>query len=94
MKPIDRLPEWAPRRREEQRDQFWIVYVQPPAMFGLPEQSIYLSPDQYQRYKLWRDGSLMIQEALPDLSPEQREILLSGLGDADFHKFAGDADDQ
>jgi len=94
MKPINKLPGFAPRRREEQNtDGTWTVFVQPPAMFDLPEQCVRLSSDQYRRYRLWYDKGAMIQEALPDLSPSQREILMSGLGDEDFHKFAGDADD-
>jgi len=64
--------------------------VRPPAMFDLPEQSIRLTADQYQRYKLWRKGNVLIQEKLPDLSPDQRELLMTGLGDKDFQKFIGD----
>lgn len=30
-------------------------------------------------YSKWRRGELMIQHALPDLTPDQREILLSGI---------------
>jgi len=94
IKPIDRVPDFAPKRREEQHDDgTWTVFVQPPAMFNLPEQCIRLSKDQYHRYKGWREGYLMIQEALPELTPAQREILLSGLADEDFHKFAGDEED-
>jgi len=95
IKPIDRVPDFAPRRREEKNaDGTWTVHVQPPAMFSLPEQSMRLTADQYQRYRQWRDSGVLIQEALPELSNSQREILLSGLGDEDFHKFAGDDDDE
>lgn len=31
------------------------------------------------RYEAWRRGELMIQHALPDLTPDQREVLLSGI---------------
>ena len=31
------------------------------------------------RYEAWRRGELMIQHALPDLTPDQREILMSGI---------------
>jgi len=94
MKPIERVPSFAPTRREEDNgDGSWTVFIRPPAMFDLPEQSLRLTIDQYQRYLLWRKGNILIQEALPDLSPIEREILLTGLSNEDFHKFAGDEND-
>lgn len=66
-----------------------IIKVKPPAMIGdLPEQSVQLTEDQYIRYKQWVSGMLMIHEALPDLSPSQREKLMTGLADEEFHEIA------
>lgn len=44
------------------------------------QAAIILSEDQYLRFKGWVNGSKTIQEAFPDLSADQREILLTGIG--------------
>jgi hypothetical protein len=58
-----------------------------------PEVSVTLTPNQYGRYLLWREGPLLIQEALPELGPTQREMLMTGLSDLDFHRMTRDPDD-
>lgn len=35
------------------------------------------------QYKLWKDG-MLIQNAMPNLSPDEREFLISGLLPGDF----------
>lgn len=60
---------------------FKIVAVKAPVMFN-PEgyvAMVTLSPEQFNRYELWRKGSVMIQDALYDLSSSDREKLMSGL---------------
>lgn len=93
MKPLDLLGFGPTRRTEENIDGTYTVYVKPPKMFNIPEEHIVLTRDQYSRYLRWLDGELMIQEALPDLNVDQREILLSGLNDDNFKKMAGPEDD-
>src|SRR5215471_12864312 len=44
-----------------------------------PSQVV-LTSDQYLRFKAWLNGSKLIQEALPDLSADDREILMTGCG--------------
>lgn len=47
-------------------------------------------------YLAWRDGAL-IQQALPDMSPRQRELLISGTCDDcwnDMCKFLEEDDDE
>jgi len=84
----------APVRRVEEVAGGYVVYVQPPALVGkYPEVSVKLTPDQYARYQEWLMGSLMIQDALPELSPSTREMLMTGLGDEDFHRIARDPDE-
>ena len=86
---------FTPSRRVEQIPGGYTVYVRPPKIVGeYPEVSVSLTKEQYERYLLWRKGPLMIQEALPDLSPSQREMLMTGLADEDFAKMAQDWDEE
>lgn len=41
---------------------------------------VVLTHDQYLRFKAWQTGPKMIQDALPDLSADDREILMTGIG--------------
>ena len=43
------------------------------------EHSVYFNPHQYDAYLLWKNGLVLIQQALPELTPVERECLLSGL---------------
>ena len=43
-------------------------------------------------YELWRQGTL-IQNALPDTSPQEREILLTGTHPACWDEMFGDEED-
>jgi hypothetical protein len=36
---------------------------------------------------------MLIQDALPDLSPSQREVLMTGLDDSAFKNLVGEDDD-
>lgn len=42
---------------------------------------VVLTPEQIERYKEWKSGEEMIQDVLPDLSPETREKLKTGICD-------------
>ena len=89
------IPGFTPTRRVERTPAGgYVVYVKPPDFVGTPEVSVLLTPDQYARYLQWRDGPLMIQDALPDLSISEREMLMSGLGDEDFYRMTKDNDDE
>jgi hypothetical protein len=92
---IKGMEAFAPTRRVEEYAEGVIVYVKPPKLPGkpLPEVSVHLTRDQFKRYAKWQSGVLMIQEALPELSPSEREKLMSGLGDDDFARMAGGEDD-
>lgn len=43
----------------------------------------------YQSYRTWRAGH-MIQDAMPDLTPDQREFILSGMTPAEFDQLVGE----
>jgi hypothetical protein len=84
------IPGFAPRRRVEQEGDIFRVYVKPADFMGLPEVCVELNADQYDRYRQWRNRQMMIQEALPELTNSEREKLMSGLGDEDFHRITND----
>lgn len=76
------IPGFTPIRSSVKHiDGTYTVYVTPPPLSGFPPvpRSLHLSEDQYSRYRQWLDGSLLIQEAFPELSADEREVLLSGL---------------
>ena len=88
------IPGFAPTRRVERTASGnVVVFVKPPAFVGTPEVSVLLTPDQYARYQQWREGRLLIQDALPELSLSEREMLMTGLGDEDFHRITKDDDE-
>lgn len=89
MKPVDQLG-FGPKREVKQLDNDqWEISVTPPKFMGLPTQKLVLNKNQYLGYLAWQNGQL-IQDALPDLTRSQREIILTGLGDDDFNRLAGD----
>jgi hypothetical protein len=55
----------------------YMIKVTPPAFVGGKPQYVMLDEGQYNRYLLWERG-MPIQQALPDLSPSDREVLMSG----------------
>jgi hypothetical protein len=89
-RPVDALG-LGPTRRIEEVGGLVRVTVTPPAFAGLPPRSVDLTPDQYAGYRRWLEGTL-IQDALPDLSPAEREILMTGIGDEDFRRIATEED--
>jgi hypothetical protein len=70
-----------------QADGSVIIYVTPPAFMRCPRVSVHLTREQYAGYLEWRLGHKLIQEALPDLSEDEREKLISGLGPVDFARL-------
>jgi hypothetical protein len=87
------IPGFSPSRRIERTTDGYVIHVRPPATMGdYPEVSVVLTEGQYERYQWWRRG-MLIQEALPDLSDDQREMLMTGLCDAEFHHIARDPEE-
>jgi len=72
---------------DETSGDLWEISVTPPAFMNLPTRKVVLMGRQYKGYLEWLNGG-MIQDCLPDLSPSNREILMTGLGDEDFHEIA------
>lgn len=46
-----------------------------------------------EKMQAWRDGSMYIQDALPDLTAGERELLISGTCDSCFNEMFGTCDD-
>lgn len=79
MSVADLVPGFAPTRTEERAGDGWRITVVPPDVVGGGGRTVYLSEDQYNRYRLWRDGLALVQVALPDLTSCEREALQTGL---------------
>ena len=62
-----------------------IVTVTPPEWSGFKGSSITLTAKQYQRYQEWLNSKdVLIQHKLPELTPAQREILMSGISSEEW----------
>lgn len=55
--------------------------------------SPYVVKVSYSGYKRWKSGAL-IQNALPELTDDQREFLMSGLTPAEWNKMVQDSETQ
>lgn len=83
MQLADRFGFGPKREFEMLPNGNWKVTVTPPSWSGFSASSLELTPDQYRRVGLWNRGAL-IQDALPDLTAAQREILKTGIGPAEW----------
>ena len=86
MKPIDQLGFGLTCNVCEDGEGGYILMITPPKLLGpKPTMHVPLTASQYRRYLEWRDGGALIQNALSDLSPSEREMIMTGLSDDDFH---------
>lgn len=84
----------GPHREEQKLDNGrWRIVVIPPTWTGLQGSSIILNADQHRRYRAWLDGGYLIQQLLPDLSDDEREVLLTGIGSSDWDRVCSDEED-
>lgn len=87
MKPIDQMGFGPTRNVVEDGEGGYILMITPPKLLGTkPTVHVNLTADQYRRYLEWRDTGELIQNALPELSASQREMIITGLSDEDFKK--------
>lgn len=47
-----------------------------------------------EQYVAWKEGHMLIQNAMPDIPKEQRELLLSGICGVCFNRMFRDDDDE
>jgi hypothetical protein len=89
---------WAPQRETKpvmfSFATFWRVTVTPPKHVlyhgkPLPTQGVTLTQTQYENYLRWRRGKGTLQELLPELDDDEREILRSGIGPAEWKGMFG-----
>lgn len=52
-----------------------------------------LSQDQYDRYKVWMNNDALIQDALPELSDDERELLMTGIGPDEWDETFPDTEE-
>jgi len=84
MKPIDILGFGPTRAVRNNEDGTYTIDVTPPAIVSSNTCSVVLTADQFTRYQKWLNEGLLMQDALPELSPAQREALMTGLADDEF----------
>jgi len=79
MKPAEALG-MAPTYTVVPDGDDYIVRVKPWVGLGdIPEGRVRLTERQHAQFLKWRDGQGMIQDMLPDLSADDRELLLTGM---------------
>lgn len=93
MSLADMLLGLAQKREVHESDCGYVVTVTPPEFMALPSQSVCLTPDQYECYKQWRKGLLLIQDAFPELSAVDKEILMSGIGPKEWDEMWSEEED-
>lgn len=82
IKPVNVL-KMGPKRDltyDKGRDVY-VLTVTPPEFLGIPPSSVTLTSDQVTRYHKWRTNGGLIQDELPDLTPAERDIILTGISD-------------
>ena len=93
MSVIDKLGMGPERELIKNEDGNYVLRVTPPAWAGFEpgySSELVLTPDQVNRYYSWKNSHMLIQDAFPDLNPSQREVIISGISDEEFHKLARD----
>ena len=54
--------------------------------------SQYEQDDFENRYLAWREGKVLIQDAFPDISPDAREFIMTGITPAEWESTFGGTD--
>jgi hypothetical protein len=82
--------QFPERQHERLPDGSYRVTVTPPKWSGFGASSLRLEGHQFDRYQHWLHDGGLIQQHLPDLSNEDREVLLSGIGPEEWDREFGD----
>jgi len=81
VRPVDALGLGPTYEIAKKANNYVEVTVTPGSLMGpnpIPGV-ILLSPDQYERFLEWRKGRGLIQDLFPELTQDEREILMTGL---------------
>ena len=92
-KPIDIMNMGPQRTSVRGADEVWTVTVTPPPWTEFTASTVRLTDEQHARYQTWMAGDVLIQDALPDLSDAEREILITGIDDEQSSAAFGDKDE-
>jgi hypothetical protein len=55
--------------------------------------NVYLREDQIAGFDFWKDGFISLDNAIPDLSPKDQELLLTGVLPEEMESFYGRDDE-
>jgi len=95
MSLADKLGFGPKRELTALGDGMYLLKVTPPSWSHFSPSTIRLTEDQVKRYERWLTDDTLIQDAFPELSLDQREILLSGIGPGEFSEaFKDNEEDQ
>lgn len=72
------------REHKKLADGNYELTVRPPSLMELRGATLILTPDQFRRYQMWLDKEGLIQELLSDLTPAQREMILTGINEDEW----------
>lgn len=86
MRPIERLGLGPQYEFTNMPDGYQVKVTPHPLMSKRAAVIVNLTDDQFERFLQWRNQNFLIQDALPDLSPAVREMLMTGLDDEAFKK--------
>lgn len=89
---------FPPQRHVKQlMDGHFLVTVTPPEFMGCQATAVVLNGEQFKKYLHWRDtekSHRTIQEYLPELNPDEQEILISGIGPDDWDRLMAEMGEQ
>jgi len=94
ISPLKAMGMEPSREHTNNQDGSSTVRVTPPSFVNAGSgATVILKKDQFERYLKWLNGSTPIQEVLPDLHYNQREILMSGIGPEAWDEMFGEKDE-
>lgn len=88
MSVADKMGFGPKREVIENPDGTVMIRVTPHPMSGSREINfVGLSKAQFEKYQEWLKTGALLQDLLPDVSRENREVLMSGLGPKSFNQI-------
>lgn len=79
---------------DETPNTMYKMTVIPSGLFGRKTKEKVVTELEVARIRMWQHGHMLIQEALPDWDAADRELLLTGMDNEEFHKYVGTEEDE
>lgn len=77
--------------RKDTESEHYILRVSPPPGLGFKPSELKMTEDQTRRFLEWASSrNNLIQNVFPELSAEDREIILTGINPEDWKKAFGE----